>query len=56
MWAEQSPTRSDPEGSSRNEFASGHVGLSPVPLRAPPRRAGGPGAMTAGPEWGHGAE
>ena len=29
MWAEQSPTRSDPEGSSRNEFASGHAGLSP---------------------------
>ena len=28
VWAEQSPTRSDPEGSSRNEFASGHAGLS----------------------------
>ena len=35
MRAEQSPNRSDPEGSSRNEFASGRAGLSPAnPARA----------------------
>ena len=41
MWAEQSPTRSDPEGSSRNEFASGHAGLSPVALARAAAGAGG---------------
>jgi DNA polymerase III subunit gamma/tau len=41
--AEQSPNRSDPEGSSRNEFASGRVGLSPANLARAAAGRGLPG-------------
>ena len=56
MWAEQSPTRSDPEGSSRNEFASGHAGLSPVPFPRAAGEAGTPGRDDRRALRGNGAE
>ena len=56
MWAEQSPTRSDPEGSSRNEFASGHAGLSPVTFPRAAGEAGKPGRDDRRALRGHGAE
>ena len=56
MWAEQSPTRSDPEGSSRNEFASGHAGLSPVTFPRADGGAGPPGRDDRRALRGHGAE